>query len=113
MAKYAWAWKDDEGLYLNEASSIEAIIQEIIEYYDEDVEELEVEVIGETLVVKFISYLDNDWSKFDSAVTIVHEDYLNRVQCVIPNELWDAEYFLNRLAEFHSKYDDFRIIEIE
>lgn len=35
--KILWAWDDGEGLYQNEADSLEGIIEEILEYYfDED-----------------------------------------------------------------------------
>lgn len=110
--KYVWVWKDDDGIYQNKAESLAEIIQEVIEYYDDEVEDLTVEVVGETLVVNFLSDLDNDWSEFDSTVSVVQEGDLNRVQYVIPNEPWDVAYFLECLAKVHDREDQFRIVEL-
>ncbi|CUJ71706.1 hypothetical protein WJ968_32940 [Achromobacter xylosoxidans] len=112
MSKYMWVWKDDDGIYQNKAESLAEIIEEVIEYYDEEVEDLTVKVKGQSLVVNFLSYLDNDWDEFDSKVTVEQEGDLNRVQYVIRNEPWDAAYFLEcmaRLSEVCSREDKFLI----
>ena len=48
MSKYMWVWKDDDGIYQNKAESLAEIIEEVIEYYDDEVEDLTVKVKGQS-----------------------------------------------------------------
>ncbi len=115
MNKYMWVWKDDDGIYQNKAESLADIIEEVIEYYDEEVEDLTVKLEGESIVVNFLSDLDNDWSEFDSTVKVEQEGDLNRIQYVIPNAPWDVAYFLEcmaRLSEVFSRQDKFLITRL-
>ncbi|MCL4419410.1 MAG: hypothetical protein GY734_21900 [Herbaspirillum sp.] len=51
---YVWAWKDDDGVYVNTAKSLEAIVEEIIEFYKEDeIEELTVELNDQIIDISF------------------------------------------------------------
>ena len=56
---YVWAWKDDDGVYVNTAKSLEAIVEEIIEFYKEDeIEELTVELNDQ--IIDISRYLNTE-----------------------------------------------------
>lgn len=117
-AKYIWSWKDDEGIYRNEASSIEEILEEIIEYYDERAKEIAVEQKDGSFVVRYVSGFDDsefDWDEmiFGGIEEIDGQEESFEVRCEFEFEanIWDAAIFLNVLARVYGRQDQFLISE--
>lgn len=93
---YIWAWKDDDSVYVNSDKSLEAIIENIINYYIGDsIDLLSVEINGDII----ISYWDENNEE--------NKEYST------PATPWDVSQFLNNFAQENEREDWFDIKELE
>lgn len=94
---YIWAWKDGENVYVNADTSLESIIEEIIEYYKgESVDEISIINNGESFAISFFDEDDDEQKEYD-----------------IKTEPWAVAEFLREYAEECNREDWFDIKEIE
>lgn len=93
---YIWAWKDDDSVYVNTKDSLEAIIEEIIEYYkQESVDEISIVRNGETFSISFFDEDDDEQKDYEINATP-----------------WDVAEFLQEYAEECNREDWFDIKEL-
>ena len=87
---YIWAWSDGEGNYINKASSLIEILEEILEYYYCDEENITVnEVEGKFLI------------------TVEHNSQNDKYEIDIDTD--SVREFLNELAKIVDRPDTFDI----
>ena len=87
---YIWAWSDGEGNYINKASSLREILEEILEYYYCDEENITVNEVKD----KFLISLQSD-------------DQKNQYEIGI--DIDSVREFLNDLAKVVDRPDRFDI----
>ena len=103
MRNYFWAWKDEDGVYINKAENLKEIIEEVLEYYldyliteDDDksqiIERVIVNKVGNNFVIKVIT--DDD----------VYED-------TIDENTYEVVQFLEMSAFRNGRVDQFSILE--
>lgn len=92
---YIWAWKDDDSVYVNQDTSLEAIIENVINHYIGDsIDLLSVEINGDIM----ISYYDENDEE--------NKEYST------PDTPWDVADFLNNFAQENEREDCFDIKEL-
>jgi hypothetical protein len=92
MKNYIWAWRDERSISLNEAETLEQIVEEIIACYLEENAEVEVHSCGEYLLVQVVC------DEFEIGTVIK-----NDIPCVIN--------FLGILTTRFDREDQFEIME--
>lgn len=93
---YIWAWKDDDSVYVNQGTSLEAIIEEIITYYkDQSVDEISIVRVGEKFSITFFDEDDDEQKEYEINATP-----------------WDVAEFLQEYAEECNREDCFDIKEL-
>ncbi|ANJ72272.1 hypothetical protein A9Y76_07235 [Ralstonia insidiosa] len=114
-AKYMYAWKDDEGVYVNNAESIEGIIEGIIEYYDEEAQEIKIEEQDGKFIVRFVTYYEAhehcDWDDMEFKEIEDEEEEWYQVHYELEATPWTASRFLEALARVYMRKDQFDISE--
>lgn len=116
-AKYMWAWKDDDDVYVNKADSIEEIVAEIIQYYDDDNEEVIVAQQDEKFIARFVvdcwAYQHWDWDEMECVEIedIDGQEERYQVHCEFEASPWSASQFLDALARVYKRQDKFDITE--
>ncbi|AQQ43254.1 hypothetical protein [Burkholderia cenocepacia] len=117
-AKYMYAWKDDDDVYVNKAESIEEIIEGIIEYYDEDAEEVIIAQHDGKFTVRFVvdyDGYDRDWHEMEfgeiEEIEREREEGSFQVHCEFEATPWTASQFLDALARVYGRQDQFDISE--
>ncbi|MBH9720549.1 hypothetical protein JAO10_09405 [Burkholderia contaminans] len=114
-AKYMWAWKDDEDVYVNKAESLEEIIEEIIEYYDEETTDITIEEKDSKFVVRYVVDFDGadmDWDEMGDFGGIEEEQEDGfKVHCEFESTPWVVSQFLQALAQVYGRQDKFDISE--
>ena len=79
---YIWAWSDGEGNYINKASSLRQIIEEILEYYYCDEENITVNEGEDKFCVTIQSDDQHDQYEFDIEIDSVRE-FLNDLAKIV------------------------------
>ncbi len=93
--KYVWSWFDGDGVYANEAVSLEEIIVEVIAYYFDETATVSVKLLDEHIEVLF-------WDQ-SCEINQSHK---------FQNSNSAAADFLNKLAKEDGRPDEFAIQEL-
>lgn len=79
---YIWAWSDGEGNYINKASSLRQIIEEILEYYYCDEENITVNEGEDKFSISIQSDDQHDQYEIDIEIDSVRE-FLNDLAKIV------------------------------
>ena len=79
---YIWAWSDGEGNYINKASSLRQIIEEILEYYYCDEENITVKEVEGKFLITVEDNGQNDQYEIDIDIDSVRE-FLNELAKIV------------------------------
>ena len=92
MKNYIWAWRDDNGIYLNISETLHEIIEDVLCYYSNEDAQVSIDRHGENLLVSI------SCDEFES-------------DSIIKFDAFSVGKFLDRLASKFDREDHFEIIE--
>ena len=94
-----WAWKDDDDVYINKAEDFEEIIETIITYYDDEIEDISMVRIDGKIKIKYIQ------------INHCQDEQDELMEFEIDATCDAVSIFLEELAQEHNRQDRFDITD--